>query len=231
MKLSLYFLPFDVFIRHKFTSYLLNDSQSVLDVGGSLSKLGDFKKINNFKTADLKTADIIFDGKRLPLKSNSFEIVVSLDTIEHLKKDSRKSFFEELLRVAQKRLILAGPLGTKEHINYEEKQYQKLKSEKKKIPIFLKEHLKNGLPILEEIKSWLPVDYDNKLYFSENLFLTEKLFNLHLLEFKNPFLNKSLYYFKFLINFFSNLFLYPLMINLPYSQKINRFYLVIDKKP
>lgn len=230
MKIINLFLPFDVFIRHKFISQLLKNCRSILDVGGSLKELAGFLKIDNLKTADVqKGADIIYDGKKLPLKDNSFETIVSLDTLEHIKKNQRQDFIKELLRVAKEKVVLAAPLGTKTHIDFEKSLLNKLKREKKKIPGYLKEHVVNGLPDLEEIKDLIPRKYSWKIYFSGNLKLMDKLFRLHLFELKNPILNRFFYYLKFLINAVCNLFLYPVLINLPFSQSINRFYLVINK--
>lgn len=229
MKISRFFLPFDVFIRHKFTSTFLKGANSVLDVGGSLSQIEKFIKVDNFKTADLKEADIIFDGETLPLKDRSFRVVTCLDTLEHVKKGKRKAFVKELLRVAGRRVVIAAPLGTKEHINYEKKLIESFKMAKRPVPIFLKEHVENGLPSLEEIKDLVPKDYFWKIYFSGNFKLMAKLFCFHLLESKNRTLNRLLYYLKFLVNFFCNFFLYPFLVNLPYSQSINRFYLVVHK--
>lgn len=231
MKITNLFLPFDVFIRHKFSSRFLRGYRSVLDVGGSLREIKKFVKVDKFKTADIqKGADILFDGTKLPLKDNSFEVVISLDTLEHIKKNNRKDFTKELLRVAEKKVILAAPLGTKKHIAFEKNLIKKLKAEKKKIPNYLKEHIVNGLPVLEEIKDLVSKEYSWKIYFSGNLNFTDKLFRLHLFETRNPIFNRLFYYFKFLINLTCNLFLYSVLVNLPFSQSINRFYLIIKKE-
>lgn len=229
MKILKFFLPFDVYIRHKFVSWFLQENLSVLDVGGSLSKIEDFIKLKKFRTADIKNADIIYDGKKLPLKAQSFDVVVSLDTLEHLQRSKRCEFVKELLRVAGKRVVIAAPLGTKKHINYEQKLIKSLRVAKRQVPRFLSEHVENGLPTLEEIKDLVPQQYSWKIYFSGNFKLMARLFRLHLFETKNRVLNRFLYYFKFLVNLFCNLFLYPLMANLPYTQTTNRFYLVINR--
>lgn len=228
--MSKFFLPFDVFIRHKFSSRFIKENATVLDVGGSLSKIGKFVKAGELKTVDIqKGADIVYQGRRLPLKDQSFDFVVSLDTLEHVEKKGRQDFIKELLRVARKRVIIAAPLGTKKHQEYEQNLLAKLKAEKKSVPRYLKEHLEDGLPTMEEIKDLVPQEYQWKIYFSGNLALTEKLFRLHLFELDNRVLNRLLYYFKFLINLICNLLLYPFLVNLPFSQSINRFYLVIEK--
>ncbi|MEM3871423.1 MAG: class I SAM-dependent methyltransferase [Nitrososphaeria archaeon] len=89
---------------------------SVLDVGSGGQGICLFKSLlgkkhfflldvkrdvfTNFENGEINI--IIGDGTRLPFRNKSFDVVISVDTIEHVPKDARIYFCEELKRVAKK---------------------------------------------------------------------------------------------------------------------------------
>ena len=79
----------------------------------------------------------------LPLKDNSFEIVISLDMLEHTRRNSWENIIKELVRVTNKHVFLEFPCGEKA-LEYDRKWYNHSKSNNKKVPPWLIEHLKNG---------------------------------------------------------------------------------------
>jgi SAM-dependent methyltransferase len=90
----------------------------VLDVGSRGRGIGLIYK-NTFVGLDLsfsrtihkRMAPVAGSVLRLPFISNSFDIIVCSDVLEHLKPDDRPAAVRQLLRVARKGLILGFPTG------------------------------------------------------------------------------------------------------------------------
>ncbi len=86
----------------------------------------------------------------LPFRKNSYDVVISVDILEHLEKDLREKAIYEILRVAKKLAVIVVPTG-----KYAEDQDRKLQKHWEKIfeneNQFLQEHVRNGLPSSDEI--------------------------------------------------------------------------------
>lgn len=213
--------PYDVYCRHKRMAELVTAKGSILDVGGSLKELKRF--VNNpITTVDVIGGDVVAAGTYLPFKNNSFDIVVSLDTIEHIPAKNRLQFISENLRVAKKQVIIAAPMGT---LNHQQAEVQLLIAYPK--DHYLQEHIKYGLPSLVDIKNWvkdLPV---HELSFSDNWRLARLMFKFYRFEVSQPQLNRLIYYGKPLINWLANTLIFPFTKDVAYTQKVNRFFLKI----
>jgi ubiquinone/menaquinone biosynthesis C-methylase UbiE len=103
---------------------------------------------------------IIADGCNLPFKDKAFDIVVSVDTIEHVPRSGRHNLYNELKRVCKKRIIITCPMqssdGTfqgKKYDNAFQFLYEKYYGVKEPNT---EQHITAGHPTLEEIKSALP---------------------------------------------------------------------------
>ncbi len=221
------FLPFDVFERHKTIAKMIKNGETVLDVGGGVNALGRFIR-NKIIVANLESGDVLITGSKLPFDDKSFDIVTSIDVIEHVSPKKRSKFLEELLRVAKKRVIFSTPLGTKGHIKSEE-ELLKIFEKKKVKSNFLKEHLKNGLPSLKELKNYLK-SYHFKVFYSGDYRLSFFLTSLDLKSFKNPKINKMFYFLKRFLNFLLNLFYFPISLSEKEEKFTNRVYFLIEKE-
>lgn len=226
-----YFLPFDVYERHRMVSRFIPENTSILDVGGALSLLEKFCPTNLITTCDVvRPANIIYDGKKIPLGKESNQIVTSIDTLEHVPQEQRLEFIGELVRVAQKLIIISAPLGTNLHGEIERKTYSDFQKNGLEVP-YLAEHIKNGLPTIPELQIYLTkLDIKSfRFLYSGNIYVINMLFRFNLWETKIFALDLGLLVAKTLLNFFYNLFLYPFSANDKFTERTNRFYLILKK--
>lgn len=221
------FLPYDIYERHRKVSGLISPSHTVLDFGGELNHLGQFVRPKKLVVANLDTGDVIITKTKIPFENNSFDCVCAIDVLEHIPKKDREKFIEKLTNIASHVVILSFPIGTDEHINYEQQTLEWLKARNQKVT-YLEEHIKNGLPQIDEINKLLR-NRNSKVSFSGNLKLNETIFKIYMFDPKIKFIRKLVYYSKLLFNFLANPFLYRILIDKKYSDTINRAYIVINK--
>lgn len=90
------------------------------------------------------------DGRKIPFADKSFDVVISVDTLEHISRSNRPKIITEMLRVAKKEVIVAVPTGQAARQQDEElnRLYQQIHGQS--FP-FLDEQLGHGLPSQEEI--------------------------------------------------------------------------------
>ena len=118
---------FDQYQRYQILSNIINlykkvsndDKINILDVGGAgIDRYGKRNlPLKEFlKNEDIKVLDIVdgyenFEdfingsGDDINYKDNSFDFVVSNDTLEHIPPHQREAFISELLRVSKKYLF------------------------------------------------------------------------------------------------------------------------------
>lgn len=221
MQFNTIFFPYDVYSRHQIVAQLIYRSGTVLDVGGSLKELAKFlpPKIRLFST-DIVGGDVIYDGNKLPFQNKSIETVVSIDTIEHIPKSARQTFIQELVRVAKKRVIIAAPMGTAAHIQSEKMVVNP--------DHYLAEHIRFGLPTMNEIKMWVKPYILHNLIFQGNFHSANLLYSLQQSEIRLPKLGRLWYETKKFIFAMINLGVFKRDKNVPFSQNTNRFYLQIN---
>ncbi|HUG85374.1 MAG TPA: class I SAM-dependent methyltransferase, partial [Euzebya sp.] len=105
--------PFDHFARYRLAAEIVaataGPEARVLDLGGGPGSLQAFLPQARVTATDLfmpsgwheQAPDLVLaDGAALPFADDAFDIVVSLDTLEHVKPDSRPAFLHEVCRVA-----------------------------------------------------------------------------------------------------------------------------------
>ena len=170
-KLSVFLLDFDVFYRHNLIVRNILKSHCddclILDVGGRkhslikflpLTKKGRIIVLNREKD-DLAgpVNDTVLaihgDGAALPFAANTFDVVTSITTLEHVSKQNRPAHFHELRRVCREKILVYVPIGPEGDI-YERKLYKWSLNDH--IKFMTKQHIENGLPTLKEIRRGLP---------------------------------------------------------------------------
>src|SRR3954466_9827761 len=114
-------LPFDQYSRHRIVALTAAsirrthglDRLRLLDVGGFPCLTPRFVPEDDVVVIDVATAppppDARFvraDGSALPFQDQSFDLVVSLDSLEHVPVERREAYVAELLRVARSYVLL-----------------------------------------------------------------------------------------------------------------------------
>ena len=154
---------------------------SVLEIGAGGEGISYFS--NLFKKCDFflfdvrkdafnglnKRQAIIGDGCRLPFRDKAFDVIVSVDTVEHIPKSLRHNFYKELKRVCKKRIILTCPIQSSDGI-FQGKKYditfQYLYERNYGVrETNTAQHIAAGHPTLEEIKRAIP---DSAIYGYQN---------------------------------------------------------------
>lgn len=226
------FTPYDTYERHKRVAELLGDAKTVVDIGGQLNMLSQFCDVSKVTVANLESSeeksDVTIKRGKLPFGDNSFDTSCAIDVLEHIAKSNRAGFIKEVVRISKEKAILSFPIGTPQHISYEE-EIQKWLENKGHGVSYLREHIKYGLPKKEEIEK-ITSSTNSKLYFSGDLFLNKFLFKLFLFDPKIPVLRRIIFVAKGVFYFLTNPFLYAMLANKSYSNKVVRAYLVITKK-
>lgn len=158
-------LPFDQYQRYRLVADLINRVRPkgatlrILDVGGRTGNLRAFLPKDRVELVDLEASDlsglVLGDGARLPFAAESFDAVVSFDTLEHVPPRSRRAFVQESWRVAKSWVIHAGPYQTL-RVEAAEARLRSFLSEKlKQDHRYLTEHHEHGLPKRRSLEAQL----------------------------------------------------------------------------
>lgn len=146
---------------------------SILDVGGGQGAIKEFLSPAKYhicildinagtlgKPGDSRLKIVAGDGCCTPFKDNAFDMVVSVDSIEHVPDSKKGDFCLELKRVARKYVILHCPADSSDSrfrgIAYDIKFLEWYRSRFKKDEPNTAEHLRSGLPKVEQLKKLFP---------------------------------------------------------------------------
>lgn len=152
-------LPFDQYQRYKIvqeTVEQLRDKKPIriLDIGGAPGLLRQFLPEDEVVVADMQECDIPnyvkADALSLPFADQTFDIVTALDVLEHITPNDRGVFLAEVSRVADRTLIMAAPFNTPDVPLYETLMNSLHKGFSGQDHYWMKEHIENGLPNLQE---------------------------------------------------------------------------------
>lgn len=105
--------PFDHFARYRLAAEVISATVGpdarVLDLGGGPGSLQAFMPDATVTSTDLFQPSewfeqaprlVLADGAALPFADDAFDVVVSMDTLEHVRPESRAAFLRETARVA-----------------------------------------------------------------------------------------------------------------------------------
>src|SRR3990167_7728703 len=179
----------------------LEDSK-ILEVGpGSLGIIPYLKR-------EIDGVDIDFSGPKtkllnkikgkasnLPFLKNAYDVAISVDVLEHLRKEERQDAIYEILRVSQHLVVIVVPVGKLSQGQDKKLDEYFLKKFGRRNQ-YLEEHISNGLPKTEEVlvfidKSLRKLNKKAKVesYPNLNLLVREILMKTWISE------NKFFYYF------------------------------------
>ncbi len=100
------------------------------------------------------------DGCALPFKNDSFDVVISLDCLEHVPDSKKLDYCRELKRVAKGYVIIHCPAdsadGKFQSTSYDTKFLRWYQQRFKRDEPSTLEHLKSGLPKLEQLTAAFP---------------------------------------------------------------------------
>lgn len=151
-------LPFDLYQRYRFAGDFVKKIKpsSILDAGGNLGDRGGHLAVSHdffispehrpgkIVTSDLRHNDhpdhVPGNALALPFPDSSFNMVVSLDVLEHIPPESRLQFLGELNRVSSRWILLGAPFSSPEVKQAEAALVSDLELH------FLSEHSELGLP-------------------------------------------------------------------------------------
>lgn len=119
---------------------------------------------------------IKYDGKNFPFINNKFDIALSVDSLEHIERDSRQKLINEIFRVTKEAFILVVPCGQAayEHDKRINDYYVKMNKKRDK---YLDDHVNNGLPEKDEIRQMIKKASD-KYNKKIELIFSKKLLNM-----------------------------------------------------
>jgi hypothetical protein len=150
-------LPFDQYQRYEVAAALLQGfglppGARVLEVGGGPGPLESFLPEYELFVSDIAGEHegryLIASGAALPFDDETFDAVVTLDTLEHVPAEFRKAFLAELLRVSGDLVVLSAPFADKDLELAEEALNQFIRARFQGDFPTLDEHAMHGLPEL-----------------------------------------------------------------------------------
>jgi len=154
----------------------------ILEVGSGPKGIGEFFA-HNFIGCDIHFDQDIIDrdlinenmiplqcsALALPFDDDLFDVVVSLDMLEHIQPEHRERVINELIRVSKRYVIIGFPCGEKAK-EIDTVLYRWYVKTKKTVPDWLVEHLITSFPNIEEIENILASqNISYKIVNNENL--------------------------------------------------------------
>ena len=157
-------LPFDQYQRYKIVQDLVtlirgDRSLRVLDVGGHPGFIWDFLPNDEAFVLDIvpwtKANYVQGHGAALPFANESFDLVLSVDTLEHIPPAQRELVLAEQLRITRDYLLVVAPFAD-DNVDLTERIIHEFFVKRLGYhSSFLQEHLTYGLPDLGGVLNYL----------------------------------------------------------------------------
>ena len=165
-------LPFDYYGRYRLAADVVDavrDSARafmVLDVGGGPGSLATFLDDDHVVASDIALSAwhepapslVLADGASLPFEDGAFDVVVTLDTLEHVIPSKRSAMLHELVRVSRGWVLAVCPCATEGVAEADEallSYVRTLFGEEFATVTTLQEHLAFGHPDAEQVEAAL----------------------------------------------------------------------------
>ncbi len=157
-------MTFDQLQRYRLTAELINSTRKegrplvVLDIGSGPGFLDSFLAADRIFSLDRGEFSgggyLRGDALRIPVKSKSVDVAVSLDLLEHLPASGRINFFDEMDRVSRDYIIIGAPFSGPEIAEGESIARQFFRDITGEENRFLDEHRDEGLPDIQNLVQW-----------------------------------------------------------------------------
>ena len=156
---------FDQFGRYLAIAKIIESNRTkqkltILDVGGFgglIEKFLPFDSVTVLDVIDIESPHrnyIRADALSMPFKNREFDVVISSDTLEHIKNSDRATFLDECWRVSKGLLIIGAPFDTNGVAKAERDANAIYRVFQNKNYHWLEEHILNGLPKLSLLENF-----------------------------------------------------------------------------
>lgn len=160
-------LPFDQYQRYRVAADLLallgaDKGVRLLEVGGAPGFVEQFLPETQLYVVDRygehEGRYAVADGARLPFADGSFDVVLTLDTLEHVPAVDRPDFLAECRRVSRDLVVLSAPHASDQVVLAEDALHAFIKARFGETFETLQEHRDRGLPEVDETVAGLSAD-------------------------------------------------------------------------
>lgn len=134
-------------MARQIVSGMENKSDYVLDIGGGDGFLSVLIPQTNYVLIEPGVNGL--SSLRLPFSDQTFGLSVCSHVFEHIEKDSRGQFLDEITRVSKQRIIMLGPFAPAEGRPLTEQSILAATG-----TAWAREHLECGLPNLDEMRGY-----------------------------------------------------------------------------
>lgn len=227
MDIKKFIIGYDTYERHRMVAqFVTKRATKILDVGGGNNVLKMFVNVPVIVT-NIEEGDVFSSGFYLPFPDSSFDVVTSLDVLEHIHLSQRSQFIDELIRVARQQVILCAPYGSPEHILLEYEMLNQLTKSGVKDRM-LAEHVQYGLPKPDDVIEELPKQLKKSVWFTGDIKFNKFCFYIDHIGGNNSYKIIKLVA-SLLFNFIGILVVLPLSTTRKPSLSSNRMFIEIVK--